>query len=285
MPERIKEAKSLIVDAPLGKSLTPGYTGYTATSEYAGLSQRWLVVTSEAAMERGYWTVQRHYEKGTKQELKAWCRLSQQAFACEIDTRNTLKKFEKSLKYLSLEEAQVIQQDDTFYLQSNPSSRSQEMQLKVIRKGRFILASNEQDTEHLSDQKLLETYKAQQQVERGFRFLKHPEFQASQLYLKSPKRVMALLMVMTLCLLVYTALEYRIRQGMKASKATFPSPDKRPLSSPTACRVLHYFEGIQELTISSKEGKDTMQVLVLNTNEHHWLIIQLLGERYHSYYT
>jgi transposase len=33
---------------------------------------------------------------------------------------------------------------------------------------------------------------------------------------------MALVMVMTLCLLVYAALEYRIRQALKDHAATFP---------------------------------------------------------------
>ena len=39
--------------------------------------------------------------------------------------------------------------------------------------------------------------------ERGFRFLKDPLFFASSLFLKNPKRIMALLMVMLLSLLVY----------------------------------------------------------------------------------
>jgi transposase len=42
-------------------------------------------------------------------------------------------------------------------------------------------------------------------VERGFRFLKDPPFLASSLSLKKPERLMALLMVMTGCLLVYVA--------------------------------------------------------------------------------
>jgi transposase len=51
----------------------------------------------------------------------------------------------------------------------------------------------------------------QQKVERGFRFLKDPWFMANTLFLKSPKRIMALMMIMTLCLLIYGALEYRKR--------------------------------------------------------------------------
>ena len=41
-------------------------------------------------------------------------------------------------------------------------------------------------------------YRRRWSIERGFRFLKDPLFMASTLYLKSPKRIMALMMVMTL---------------------------------------------------------------------------------------
>ena len=58
-----------------------------------------------------------------------------------------------------------------------------------------------------SPQELLDGYKGHVQAERGFRFLKDPQFLASSLYRKKPERIMALLMVMTVCLLVYAALE------------------------------------------------------------------------------
>ena len=46
---------------------------------------------------------------------------------------------------------------------------------------------------------MLNGYKGQARAERGFRFLKDSQFLASSLYLKKPERVMALLMVMTVC--------------------------------------------------------------------------------------
>jgi transposase len=49
---------------------------------------------------------------------------------------------------------------------------------------------------------MLEGYKGQVHVERGFRFLKDPQFLASSRYLQQPERIMALLMVMTVGLLV-----------------------------------------------------------------------------------
>jgi transposase len=66
----------------------------------------------------------------------------------------------------------------------------------------FILATNELDASHLPPQELLQGDTGQVHAERGFRFLKDPQFLASALYLKKPERIMALLMVMTVCLLV-----------------------------------------------------------------------------------
>lgn len=69
---------------------------------------------------------------------------------------------------------------------------------------------------------LLETYQAQQNVERGFRFLKSPELLTSSLCLKKPECTEALLMVMTCSLMIYAALEYRIRRGLAEQERDVP---------------------------------------------------------------
>lgn len=71
------------------------------------------------------------------------------------------------------------------------------------------------------DKKMLSFYKSQQSVELGFRFLKSPDFLTSSLYLKKPERIEALLMVMTCCLMIYAALEYKIRQELQDKTLTF----------------------------------------------------------------
>ena len=49
---------------------------------------------------------------------------------------------------------------------------------------------------------------------------------------------MALLMVRTVCLLVYAALEYRSRKALKDSPTTFPNQKGQLGQNPTARRVL-----------------------------------------------
>ena len=76
---------------------------------------------------------------------------------------------------------------------------------RVDQQSGFLLATNALDEEQLSAQAVLDGYKGQARAARGFRFLKDPHFLASSLSLKKPERIMALLMVMTVCVLVYAA--------------------------------------------------------------------------------
>lgn len=95
--------------------------------------------------------------------------------------------------------------------------------------GYFILSTNELDQNSLHAGELLSAYKSQQQVEGGFRFLKSPEFLVSSLYLKKPERIEALLMVMTLCLMVYAAIQHRIRHELKKTESCISKPEKEAM--------------------------------------------------------
>lgn len=100
--------------------------------------------------------------------------------------------------------------------------------------GCFVLATNDLDENQLSTAELLSTYKSQQAVERGFKFLKNPDFMVSSLFLKKPEPIEALLMVMTLCLLVYAAIQHRIRHELKWQSRYFPDLKRKPCQNPTA---------------------------------------------------
>ena len=63
---------------------------------------------------------------------------------------------------------------------------------------------------------------------------KNPQFLANPLYLQDEKRIMALLVVMTLCPLVYSALQWRIRQGLKETGRSYPDQKGYPTQTPTA---------------------------------------------------
>jgi transposase len=85
---------------------------------------------------------------------------------------------------------------------------------------------------------------------------------------------MALLMVMTVCLLVYAALEYRIRHAFKDHGVTFPDQKGKRIQHPTAQWVSHAFVGIHVLFLSGQPS------IVINLTEEHRNLLQLLGDRY-----
>lgn len=116
----------------------------------------------------------------------------------------------------------------------------------------WLVATNDLDETALPPLEGVEAYQGQQQAERGFRFLKHPELLAASLSLKKAERIMALLMVMTVCLLLYAALEHRRRQALKDHEATFPDQKGKRIQHPTARGVFHCFAGIHLLSVSGQ---------------------------------
>ena len=106
----------------------------------------------------------------------------------------------------------------------------------------------------LSYEQMLPAYKTQSSApERGFRLLKDPMFFADNLFLKSPARIMAMIMVMGIALLVYSLAAPRglpvLRQQLKLHDETLPHQTGKPTQSITMRRVAQIFEGIDFLVI------------------------------------
>ena len=115
-------------------------------------------------------------------------------------------------------------------------------------------------------------------IEKGFKFLKDPQVLASSFFVNKPQRVEALLFVMTLCLLIYAALEQRIREKLQQSEQTLPNQLGKPTNKPTARWIFACFVGIHLLHI------DQRKKIILNLRELHHKVLKLLGEPYLKYY-
>lgn len=104
----------------------------------------------------------------------------------------------------------------------------------------YVLCTN--DTERrwtMSD--LLSTYKKQSVVERNWKYLKDRKILVGALFLESPSRINALMWLMTLALLIFSATEYLMRKKMAENKLSIPSPDHRTeLTRPSMMRVYQY---------------------------------------------
>lgn len=101
------------------------------------------------------------------------------------------------------------------------------------RKGRFVLATNQLDETVLSNENVLSEYKAQSGVERGFKFIKDDTFQVDSVFLKTPERIEALMIVMALCLMVYGVSEYDLQQSLQEKNETILNQVNKPTSKPS----------------------------------------------------
>lgn len=296
VPATLREAQAVLGSAnPQAMApLTEGYRYQALTSTDGGVAQRWVLIYSEPRQPQAQRSVDKQLHKQSDQEGKAFQQLCGTTFACEADARQALATFEQDLQVTFLTTSAVratprygkrgrprqgVPPDQVVYqIEGALASSLATRQARVDQHSCFILATNELDTLQLPPPELLAGYKGQVHAERGFRFLKDPQFLAASLYLKKPERIMALLMVMTVCLLVYAALEYRIRQVLQANDATFPNQKGQRIQNPTARWVFHYFVGIHLLSVSGQWP------LVLNLTEEHCNLLKLLGKPYMQLY-
>ena len=63
------------------------------------------------------------------------------------------------------------------------------------------------------------------------------------IFLKLPRRVEALMMVMTLCLMVYNFGQYKLRERLKKQQTTLPNQLGKGVHNPTLKWIFQLMEG------------------------------------------
>ena len=297
VPATLTAAQDALAHADPGtmEPLGEGYRDHLLTSTYGGVAQRWMLCYAAHRQPQAQRSVDKHWLKQSESAAKAWQKLCRTPFACAADAQHALAPLVHGLQTASLPEGTIHPRpcdgkrgrprpgapptQVVYHISGALTSSLAAHEALVAPQSCFILATNALDEHRLPPQALLAGYTGQQHAERGFRFLKNPCFLASSLYLKKPERIMALLMVMTVCLLVYAALEYRIRKALKDHEATFPHQQGELVQNPTARWVFQSFVGIHLLRIRG-EG-----AFVLHLNAQHLHLLRLLGRSYEAFYS
>lgn len=295
VPETIKKSKVLLEteDSEINWTLlNKGYKVAPFESNYGDVEQRWLLVYSDEAYQREKKTLEKNLKKKGKELKKALWHLGNRVFGCEKDAKEALSFIEKKYHlhkiYVNfLPETKHKKRgrpkgDDQPILvgvkiESSYEENSESIKQVLNRKGRFILATNDLDKESYSDQMILDEYKEQQKVERGFRFLKDPWFMVDSIFLKTPKRIEALMMVMTLCLMVYNIAQYKMREALKEREETIPNQLNKPVQNPTMRWIFQLMEGIGVIQLYDVTKKEVKR-LVTNLNQLRKKIIRLFGD-------
>lgn len=299
VPNSLKVVKELLADLD-SDTLKPleGYEKYkyqVVCSTYGEVKQRWLVLQSEDKYAQDLKRLDKEFAKASQATVKAYKKLTKQLFATQAEALSAANKLSKSLKFNTLKDIKILTKhkyaragkprkgqkpDRICYTIEGEIGINQEQYDAAKKKlGYFILATNEQDEQQINPVELLTHYKNQSKVESAFRFLKDPKIVASSLFVQKPERMVAILMIMTLCLLVYAALEYVTRTLLKKENLTFPNQVNKEVQNPTMKWIFECFEGIHILYLIDN------QQIILNLKEKHNRIIQLLGKNYLQFYT
>ena len=216
-------------------------------------------------------------------------------FACEEDASAALERWKKENPYCLLETMEIStissrkngergrpkKNEDLIvhYVIDATAVRNEEITLNEKEyQGRFIIASNDLN---LNAEKMLEHYKNQSQVEKGFRFIKDKSFRVSDVYLKKPQRIEALSMIMVLTLMIYSVAEWKLREKLKQTGETIPDQLKKQTQKPTLKWVFMLMREITEVKI---EVDSKVVTKIANMDEVKEKIIQLMGKNCEKYY-
>jgi transposase len=293
VPETSAEAKRVLqaVASAEMQEAGDGYRIFPLGNLYGGVRQRWLLVYSQQAYARESQQLDQRVARAEQAAAHAWRTLQRTTFQCEADAQAALdrlgeqlpwhrpqativpvRKYAKPGRPAKEAVAQIVGWQATGQLL--PKQETIEKTRQGL--GRFIIATNVLDEVRLPAQTLLSCYKQQSRaVERGFRFLKDPLFFADSLFLKSPARIMAMIMVMGLALLVYALAERQLRRQLAAHNQTIPDQKGQPTQTPTMRRIAQIFEGIDLLIIRQDHRIVARQIL--NMTDVHRKIVSLLG--------
>jgi transposase len=300
VPASVSEVKGLYqtVSPEQMRSIGDGdYKVRTVESDYGGVSQRWVLFYSEGLYHREAASLQRVIDKERAEAEKVLRRLNRREYPTPEAARAAVETMAETWKFHTI---QIEPHSIPKYRQRGRPHAEQPPDYHVWQpgavlvedhkaidhamrtKGKFVIATNVLDAQRLSDEALVDTYKGQNTtVERGFRFLKDPLFFAHSLFLKKPERIMALLMVMGLCLLVYALAEHRLRSELVNRDETLPDQTGTPTQRITMRRVFQVFEGIDILLLTT-DGRQ--QRLILNLTDLHQRILDLLGRHVQQCY-
>mgnify|MGYP003394104579 CR=1 FL=1 len=255
-----------------------------------GMAQRWLVVCSEAAMQRAEHSVGKAQQRESEAIEKQLFHLQARRFESPQSAQAALTALAASWRYHSVASTVLIEhkryagkgrpsaktprQASAWQIHAEVRPDAEAIQQSKQQKGCFVLGTNIA-ADALRDEEVIAAYKAQSQVEGGFRFLKDPLFFVSSLFIKKPARIQGLLMVMTLALLVYSVAQRRLRQALVHQKESLPNQIHQLTQRPTLRWVFQLLEGIHRVCVIVQ---DQVHDLIEGLNEVQIKILRLFGQ-------
>lgn len=264
--------------------------------EHYGMSQRWLVVWSQAAYDRSTNTINNLHEKELLEVKKKLFHLQAERFGSEKEAKEGLDKIIKKLKYNKLKSMEIKEHNkygtkgkpkkDTpvkeilYQMTAEIETESEKMKVLNDQKACFVIGTNI-PSDKLENTEVIKSYKNQSTVESGFRFLKEPVFFVSSLFLKKPSRIQGLLMVMSLALLVYSVAQRILRKQLEIQNETIPNQINQETSKPTLRWIFQLLDGINIVQVKLPEQ---LHISIEGINQLRRKILMLFGKQVQQIY-
>lgn len=264
--------------------------------EHDGVKQKWLLVHSNKAEGRNNHSVSSATNKELESLEKKAKEYDKSLYSCIPDAKKELDSFTKKCKYTKVVASEIIpiekpkkgrkpkapvpesQKEYQYQIKVTLAINDEYVEMVTKNKSFFVVATN--DTErNWTPAELLKQYKSQNKVERGFRFLKDPEFFADSIFVSKNEHMQALLMIMTLSLAVFSGLEWKLQKAMKDTGTKLKNQLGKPQDKITMRFVFQQFEGVATVIINNKERYFD------NLKEQTIKVLQLLGQLYVDTYS
>ena len=259
-----------------------GYKWLEQNVTYAGIKQRWLMVESESRKKSDIQKLKLKIEQEQKTALKLVKKLETTGFDTVTQAKNHLKSINKKLKLwmvesLEIKEKSLNKQSIVYHHHIEIKQKVSEIERRTLVAGRFILATNIESNSEIQSPEILWNYKNQQACERGFRFLKDPQFFADSFFVEKPQRVETILFVMSLCLLLYNLGQRELRNTLKRTSNFLKNQLGKLTNTPRLRWIFQCFQGIHLLTINQSKK-------IVNLTEERSLILEFLPSSCQKYY-
>lgn len=296
VPATVGAAKSLSSsELEMTPATDPRYALHATSLDFGDIPQKAVVVWSQEMQVRAEKTFDKNLQKGLTNAEKELKSLMRERYACEPDAIAAARRWicdHPFLRFKDLKSSTVLERvgkkrgrpkkDEPrivkYAIEADIEIDQEYVTCERQKLGRFVLASNDLD---LDPETMLNYYKGQQTVERGFRFLKDKSFHVSEVFLKKEERIEALSMIMVLCLLIYSYAEWKLREKLKEMGQSVPNQLKKPTQKPTMRWVFQLFMRVTLIIVTDNRKVASLQV---NLNKTQDLILRLLGRDCKKYY-
>ena len=214
------------------------YQSWKAVREVGGEKFGFVVVHSSNLAERKTKTLAAKVERRKKEFVRKGAELKKQPFACEADAVRAGEKLRKAAEAQGFEsEYSVMKMEQAIYGHRGRPKKDEVPELRVswyvepsigemreaVLEEKKRLASTfvliYRLADELSATEILRSYKNQDRVEQGFRFLKQPQ-NLGPVYTKKPERIESLGYIFLMVLLLAKYLEYRVHVSLAQSGET-----------------------------------------------------------------